>query len=130
MTHEASLMPGSREASELSRDLIGFCLDNDVDKNCANRMGVLAEEMVENIRRFNASGKDPVQVDLICRITDDEILMSVRDNGADYDPSIVDDDIEDLSNLKMIHDVADEVSFTRALGMNNVLVVCRTGVSS
>ena len=124
--YDVSLIPGSREAVEISRNLIEFCLSNGVDDDYANRIGVLSEEMVENIRRFNTK---PVQVDLICRITGDEILLSLRDNGEAFDAAIVDDDCDDLSSLKMIHDVADEVSFTRTLGMNNVLVVCRHGES-
>ena len=123
--YDVSLTPGSREAVELSQNMIEFCLNNDVDNSTANRIGVLAEEIVENIRLFNSSGKKPVQVDLICRITCGEIRLSVRDNGAAFDAAIVDDDCEDLTNLKMIHSIADEVRFTRTLGMNNVLIVCK-----
>lgn len=125
--YDVSLTPGDRQAVEISKELIDFCLNNGADGDYANRIGVLAEEMVENIHRFNTGGKRQPQVDLICRITCDEILLSLRDNGEAFDAAIVDEDCDDLSSLKVIHDVADEVSFTRTLGMNNVLVVCRPG---
>ena len=123
--YDVSLTPGSREAVEISRDLTEFCLNNGVDGHYAERTGLLAKEMVENIRRFNEGAKKQPQVDLICRITGAEILLSIRDNGEAYDAFVVDDAGDDLSGLKAIRDVADEVSFTRTLGMNNVLVVVK-----
>ena len=76
--------------------------------------------MVEHIRRFNTE-KVP-QIDLFCKVLDDRVILSVRDNGAIFDPSNVDEDTQEFSNLKMIDSVADKVEYTRVIGLNNMLV--------
>ena len=62
------------------------------------------------------------RIDLICRITDAEIILSVRDDGEAFDPATVEDTEEEFTNLKMIKTLADKVSYTRALGLNNMLI--------
>ena len=118
---DASLRPEAEQAAEISDRVIGFCAENGVTGKSAYYAGVLAEETVEHIRRFNSDKKQP-QIDLICRITDESIILSVRDNGEAFDPATVHDDEDELTNLKMINTFADEVSYTRALGLNNMLI--------
>jgi hypothetical protein len=55
-------------------------------------------------------------------VLDDRVILSVRDNGAIFDPSNVDEDTQEFSNLKMIDSVADKVEYTRVIGLNNMLV--------
>ena len=118
---DASLRPKAEQAAEISDQVIGFCAENGVTGKNAYYAGVLSEETVEHIRRFNSDKKQP-QIDLICRITDKSIILSVRDNGEAFDPAIVHDDEEELTNLKMINTLADNVNYTRALGLNNMLI--------
>ena len=81
---------------------------------------MLAEEVVEHIRFYNQNRKQP-QIDLICRITEKEVILSVRDNGDAFDAATVDED-EEFTNLKVIHCLADSTDYTRALGLNNMLI--------
>ena len=87
----------------------------------ADYAGVLAEETVEHIRFFNKDKKQP-QIDLICRVTDSEVILSVRDNGEAFDAATVEGDDGEFTNLKMINTLADSVDYTRALGLNNMLI--------
>ena len=50
------------------------------------------------------------------------MILSVRDDGEAFDPATVDETEEEFSNLKMINSLADEVNYTRALGLNNMLI--------
>ena len=107
-------------AVSVSESISAFCLENSVDEQKAKYAGLLAEETVEHIRRYNAP-KVP-QIDLFCKVLDDRVILSVRDNGVIFDPANVDDDTEEFSNLKMINSVADKVEYTRVIGLNNMLV--------
>ena len=89
---DASLRPEAEQAAEISDRVIGFCAENGVTGKSAYYAGVLAED------------------------------LSVRDNGEAFDPATVHDDEDELTNLKMINTFADEVSYTRALGLNNMLI--------
>ena len=118
--YDVSLDAQKRGAVKVSEDISTFCLENSVSEQKAKYAGLLAEEAVEHIRRFNTE-KVP-QIDLFCKILDDRVILSVRDNGAIFDPANVRDDTEEFSNLKMIGSVADKVDYTRVIGLNNMLV--------
>lgn len=118
--YDVSLDAQKRGAVKVSEDISTFCLENSVSEQKAKYAGLLAEEAVEHIRRFNTE-KVP-QIDLFCKVLDDRIILSVRDNGAIFDPANVRDDTEEFSNLKMIGSVADKVDYTRVIGLNNMLV--------
>lgn len=118
---DASLRPEMEQASAVSDEVMSFCNENGVTGKTADYAGMLAEETVEHIRQFNNGKKQP-QIDLICRVTDREVILSVRDNGEAFDPATVDEGNEEFTNLKMIHTLADDVNYTRALGLNNILI--------
>ena len=118
--YDVSLDAQKRGAVKASEDISTFCLENSVSEQKAKYAGLLAEEAVEHIRRFNTE-KVP-QIDLFCKVLDDRVILSVRDNGAIFDPANVRDDTEEFSNLKMIGSVADKVDYTRVIGLNNMLV--------
>ena len=54
-------------------------------------------------------------------MTEKEVILSVRDNGEAFDAATVDED-EEFTNLKVIHSLADSTEYTRALGLNNMLI--------
>lgn len=117
---DASLKPEAEQAAGISDSIIAFCNDNGITGKTADYAGVLAEETVEHIRNFNLDKKQP-KIDLICRITDEEVILSVRDNGEAFDAATVDDG-EEFTNLKVINSLADDVDYSRALGLNNMLI--------
>ena len=117
---DVSIEAKKTDAVRVSESICTFCLENGADGQRAKYAGLLAEEMVEHIRRFN--GENAPQIDLFCKVLDDRVILSVRDNGAIFDPAKVDDDTQGLSNLKMIRSVADKVEYTRVIGLNNMLV--------
>ena len=118
---DASLRPEAEQAADISDEIIAFCNNNGVTGKAADYAGVLAEETVEHIRFFNKDKKQP-QIDLICRVTDSEVILSVRDNGEAFDAATVECDDGEFTNLKMINTLADSVDYTRALGLNNMLI--------
>lgn len=119
--YDVSLQPEVSQVHAVASELVDFCKANGVEINKALYTGVLAEEIVENIRQFNRDKKQP-QIDLICRLTDQKIILSIRDNGETFDSIVVDEDCEEFTNLKMIHLIADTVDYSRSLGLNNMLV--------
>ena len=117
---DASLKPEAEQAAGISDSIIAFCNDNGITGKTADYAGVLAEETVEHIRNHNLDKKQP-KIDLICRITDEEVILSVRDNGEAFDAATVDDG-EEFTNLKVINSLADAVDYSRVLVLNNLLI--------
>ena len=118
--YDISMSAEKESAVNASKKIREFCLENGLSDKKAQYMELLTEETVEHIRRFNTEKKP--QIDLFCSIMTDKIILRLRDNGEIFDPSVVDDDEEEFSNLKMIHSVADNVEYTRVIGFNNMLV--------
>ena len=118
--YDISMSAEKESAVNASKKIREFCLKNGLSDKKAQYMELLTEETVEHIRRFNIEKKP--QIDLFCSIMTDKIVLRLRDNGEIFDPSVVDDDEEEFSNLKMIHSVADNVEYTRVIGFNNMLV--------
>lgn len=118
--YDVSLEAEQNGAVKVSETIRDFCLENSVEDKKAQYAGLLAEETVEHIRRFNTDAAP--RIDLFCSVLPDKVILSVRDNGAIFDPAKVEDDTEEFSNLKMIHSVADNVEYTRVIGLNNMLV--------
>lgn len=118
---DASLRPEAEQATQISDLIIDFCNENGASGRCGDYAGMLAEETVEHIRQFNSDKKQP-QIDLICRVTEKEIILSVRDNGEAFDPATTTEGEDEFTNLKMINTLADSVNYTRALGLNNLLI--------
>lgn len=117
---DVSLEAEQKSAVKVSETIRDFCLENSVEYKKAQYAGLLAEETVEHIRRFNKDSAP--RIDLFCSVLPDKVILSVRDNGAIFDPANVEEDTEEFSNLKMIHSVADSVEYTRVIGLNNMLV--------
>ena len=118
--YDISMSAEKESAVNASKKIREFCLKNGLSDKKSQYMELLTEETVEHIRRFNIEKKP--QIDLFCSIMTDKIILRLRDNGEIFDPSVVDDDEEEFSNLKMIHSVADNVEYTRVIGFNNMLV--------
>ena len=119
--YDVSLEAEAVQAVSVSESISRFCLDNSVAEKKARYAGLLAEEAVEHIRRFN-QGKKPPRIDLFCKVLPDKLILTVRDNGALFDPANTDEDTEEFSNLKMINSVAENVEYSRVIGLNNMLV--------
>ena len=107
--YDVSLEAEQKGAVKVSETIRDFCLENSVEDKKAQYAGLLAEETVEHIRRFNTDAAP--RIDLFCSVLPDKVILSVRDNGAIFDPAKVEDDTEEFSNLKMIHSVADNVEY-------------------
>ena len=118
---DVSLEAEAVQAVDVSERISQFCLENSVAEKKAHYAGLLAEETVEHIRRFN-KGKKPPRIDLFCKVLPDKLILTVRDNGALFDPAKTDEDTEEFSNLKMINSVAEKVEYSRVIGLNNMLV--------
>ena len=122
--YDVSLEAEAQQAVSVSESISEFALANSVPEKTARYAGLLAEETVEHIRRFN-SGKKPPRIDLFCKVLPDKLILTVRDNGAVFDPAKTDEDNEEFSNLKMINSVAENVEYSRVIGLNNMLVELR-----
>lgn len=108
-------------ASGVSLYLTSFLTSNGIEKNIANRVAVSVEEIaLEATERMKSKKKD---ADIDIRIFSDKnnMIVSIRDNGDEFNPNydISDDEI---SPLKVIKSISKNIEYTRTLGFNRTII--------
>lgn len=108
-------------ASGVSLYLTSFLTSNGIEKNIANRVAVSVEEIaLEATERMKSKKKD---ADIDIRIFSDKnnVIVSIRDNGDEFNPNydIGDDEI---SPLKVIKSISKNIEYTRTLGFNRTII--------
>lgn len=67
-----------------SKEVTDFVTEACSDKHKATLLGVFVEELGVNIFKFNSDRPD-ISVDLRASVTDDEVILRLRDNGVNFD---------------------------------------------
>ena len=95
---------------------------NGIEESRANRIAVAVEEMAANCAE-RMEGKNEV-----CRHRHQnfwpikkETIISVRDNGDEFDP-LNDDKEFEMSPLTVVKAISDKVEYSRALGFNRTII--------
>jgi len=76
------------------------------------------EEMLVNIININ---DDVDAIDVIVKNNDDNILISIKDTGIDFNPVVENDDLE-FDNISVLNKIADKVEYSRVLGLNSTVI--------
>lgn len=119
----------SRSALGVSAEAIDFCTQAGVDPISANRLGVAVEEMAGNVAAYNQE-KPKVFIDILLRVTGDEVVLRLRDNGTAFDPtSYQPEEAQTLttSGIEVIKKLASHLEYDRQLGFNITIIriACR-----
>lgn len=102
------------EAVELSKN-IGAHLSNTKKGTIVN---LALEEMIVNIINSN----DKVDfIDVIVKIDDDSILISIKDPGIEFNPVAEKEELE-FDNISVLNKIADKIEYARVLGLNSTVI--------
>lgn len=106
-----------KEAVSLSRDVQNYMGDS----KSATLVSMAIEEMLVNIININ----DEVDtIDVIVRNNDDNILISIKDTGIDFNPVVENDNLE-FDNISVLNRIADKIDYSRVLGLNSTVITIR-----
>ena len=79
------------------------------------------EEMLVNIINTN---ENVDAIDIIVRNNDDNILISIKDEGIEFNPVIEKDDLK-FDNISVLNKIADKIDYSRVLGLNSTVITIR-----
>ena len=100
---------------EIGERLSGFGVRTDI----VNRVELCCEEILANVVEHGVNGDPDNIVDILVRVTDDRVLVTVRDDGKMFDP------IKYHSNglgLPIVKGQCSDLNYTRAMNQNNVFM--------
>ena len=93
------------------------------DDSVSIRTGLVAEEILTNIIKLNDTSRT---IDVYLKNSEEEIILSIKDDGIEYNP-IVEIDSQELEfdNITVLNKIADNVDYTRVLGLNNTVITIK-----
>ena len=103
-----------KEAVELAHQVQDYLSGN----KSAALVSLAIEEMLVNIINTN---EDVDAIDVIVRNNDDDILISIKDTGIDFNPVVENDDLE-FDNISVLNKIADKIDYSRVLGLNSTVI--------
>ena len=108
-------------APEVVHAIIDFCAEHGIDSRKATVLGVSAEELVVNVARYAYDKRG--EIDVCLRLTQDALVLRIRDDGRIFDPTeYVDDSGEEVCGLKTARQLTPDISYSRVLGFNVTVI--------
>lgn len=105
------------EAVNLSEEVQNYLSG---DKS-ATLVALAIEEMLVNIININ----DVVDtIDIIVRKNVDNILISVKDTGVDFNPVVENEELK-FDNISVLNKIADKIDYSRVLGLNSTVITIK-----
>ena len=84
-------------------------------------MSLAIEEMLVNIINTNESVDT---IDVIVRDNEENILISVKDTGVEFNPVIENEHLE-FDNISVLNKIADKIDYSRVLGLNSTVITIK-----
>ena len=105
------------DAVNLSRDVQDYLKDN----KSATFVSLAIEEMLVNIINTNESVDT---IDVIVRDNKDNILISIKDTGVEFNPVIENEELK-FDNIAVLNKIADKIDYSRVLGLNSTVITIK-----
>lgn len=105
------------EAVNLARDVQEHLSGN----KSATLVSLAIEEMLVNIININEKVDT---IDVIVRNNVENILISVKDDGIDFNPVVENENLE-FDNISVLNRIADKIDYSRVLGLNSTVITIK-----
>ncbi len=106
-------------AVNVSEEVSNILANKNVDLVIANRIAVLLEEILVNIKKVKRNDKMKLSTDIRIIENKDGYIISLRTDGYPFNPLIVDD--EDIS-IRLIKDLAIKINVRQIVGFNQIII--------
>lgn len=106
-----------REAVDLARQVQDFLAGN----KSATLVGLAIEEMLVNIININEKVDT---IDVIVKNNVENILISIKDTGIDFNPIIENEELE-FDNIGLLNRIAEKIDYSRVLGLNSTVITIK-----
>ncbi|MBE6509294.1 MAG: hypothetical protein E7Z77_07770 [Methanobrevibacter sp.] len=63
-------------------------------------------------------------IDVIVRNNEDNVLISVKDTGVEFNPVIENENLE-FENIAVLNKIADKIDYSRVLGLNSTVITIK-----
>ncbi len=92
--------------------------DGILDRRLINLLSLVIEDMLGYIIQNN---DDLKSIDFIINITEENVVVSIKDEGKEFNPTVIDEG-DEFSNIAILNKIADKVDYARVLGLNSTVI--------
>lgn len=117
-----SIKGTNENAVGVSLYLSSFLTANGIDKNQANRVAVAVEETAAQTAQRMSDKKKDADIDIRVFVDKDDMIVSIRDNGDFFDPTVIDENDDEISPMNVIRAISKKVEYSQALGFNRTII--------
>lgn len=115
------------EATALSEKIQVRAREENFNHKSLNIIALAVEEMAGNVIRYAFSEGEKRWLDVLIIQKKDGFILRLRDNGEMFNPlkylhEHEDEDITEHMGIYLIKNLADNVSYSRAIGLNNLII--------
>lgn len=113
------------DAARVSEDSMRALSTRKIDKEDMLKTGIALEEIIDNIFRYQGNKGKTVRMDI--RITEvaKEIIISLRDNGARFNPLeyLPEEKEFSIDGIILLKKIAKEIAYNQVIGLNQTIIV-------
>lgn len=109
------------EITDLAFKVQDYLQSMNISNLNSTRVSLAIEEMLVNI--VNTNNKLGT-IDVLIKIQNEQILISIKDQGVEFNPTIKVEGYE-YDNISLLNDIADKVDYTRVLGLNSTVITIK-----
>jgi len=126
--YDVSLIASVDNAVKVSMDASEVLEQHGFSGADARTLGLLLEEMTVNASEYPRNKKKKVNMDIKISEFDDDFLISCRDDGAPFDPTVEavggEDDIV-MNSMTLVKALATDIKYDRLLSFNQTLITIK-----
>ncbi|WP_406535291.1 MATE family efflux transporter [Methanobrevibacter sp.] len=110
-----------KEITDLAKQVQDYLRSLSVSDLTSTRVSLAIEEMLVNIVNTN---DDVGMMDVLIKIQSEHILISIKDQGVEFNPTIQRDGHE-FDNINVLKDISDKIDYARVLGLNSTVITIK-----
>ncbi len=119
---ELSIKNDMTDVEKASMEVLTFCRLNGVDDSLGNRLWLAIQELCSNIARYAYTDGEG-SADIFLKISENEVILRIRDNGVIFNPAeFIDDSGSEINGLKMLKAMNIALEYNRVIGFNNTII--------
>lgn len=123
---EVTIPAEIKAATGVSEQMIEFGIRQGLPPVIANRMGLAVEEMAVNTAVHGAEKNRGTSMDIRVRMTPLQMIISLRDNGIPFNPTVYAEKEEEpfaVGGIAVARRMAAKTEYTHQLGFNTTVLV-------
>ena len=118
---DLSVNANVEEITDLTLKVQNYLKSMEISDLTSTRVALAIEEMLVNIVNTN---DDVGMIDVLVKIQSEQILISIKDQGVEFNPTIKREG-QEYDNIDLLKDISDKIDYARVLGLNSTVITIK-----